>query len=99
MNGSADSGGDGRSQSFGQGVQEVAQSSAHTVQQANGGVVSYHPQSIIDQPSIMKSTNGMSVADHDRMTMGGGMLPSANGQSKDTYQKGQWLTSPYRTFG
>lgn len=57
---------------------------------------SFKPDSILHP--VMKSPNGLSEEAAGRRLQGGGMLPSSNSYSQDTYSRKQPLLSPYRSF-
>ncbi len=59
-------------------------------------VADFHPDSILHP--VMTSDNGYSQKDASRRLLGGGMLPSPNGISADTYKRRQPLYSPYASF-
>lgn len=60
----------------------------------------FTPNSVFDQSQVRGSSNGLSGQDYDRVRLGGGMAPSANGASSQTYEQRQWIDkNPARLIG
>jgi hypothetical protein len=57
----------------------------------------YNDLSVLD--NYLPSGNGFGIGDRNRLTAGGGAIPAPNGVAQQTWEKRQWITSPYRTLG
>ena len=86
---------DGRNGSFSTGALETKNPSLQPVQ-----TQPFAANSVFDQSQVRGTSNGLSGQDYDRKRIGGGMAPSANGSSSQTYDQRQWIDkNPYRTIG
>lgn len=82
----------GRISSFSTGARETKFPSL----QVGAGRYGFQPHSVLDP--ILKSGNGLSLPDRQRLLINGDLLPSANGRSAATAEKRAWLDSPYKQF-